>query len=132
MKKLWHNNKWFLFSASLAFVVVMWDIKYAEKNFKLDKYLVVVMMVQIHLSFIVLPYMGSSKFNKTMRGVFFIAALLPASLQISGEFLEKMKLAVKTDPTIPTLPVLDKELDKDIKRENHYRWKAHKAGDTEA
>lgn len=128
----WNEKKWFLFSASLAFVVVMWDIKYAEKNFELDKYLIVIMMFQIHLSFILLPYMGSNKFNKTMRGVFFIAAILPASLQISSEFLDKMKAEVRTMPIRPVEPILDKQLDKSISSARYYRWNAKEAEDNEA
>lgn len=125
MLDLIERNKWGLYSVSIAMVVMMLDIRYAEDNFEsVDTFLIVAMMIQIHIAFIVLPYMGSSNVNKFMIGVFFLAALLPASLQISSESLDKMEKAIRTEPTVPTAPLLDKGLDSDIKRAGYYLYQA--------
>lgn len=130
------EKRWFIFSLSLAGMVAMWDIKYAQKNFKGDSILIMVMMFQIHLSYILLPYFNNEvktdkfsfknifTFYKAMRTVFFIAALLPASLQINSQILDRMNAKVKTKPVLPAMPTLSTNIDKEIDREVFYKWQA--------
>jgi len=136
-----HYYKWTAFSLCIAGLIAAWDIKYAQKNFEIDKWLVIFMMILIHLSYIILPYLEEEKklkrkkikdnftFVKVMRATFFIAALLPASLQISGQFLTKMESDIRTKPEAPILPILDSQIDESIKRENYWLWVAEQNKD---
>jgi hypothetical protein len=138
-----HYYKWTIYSGLIAVLIAVFDIKYAQANFKIDYWLIIAMMLLIHLSYIILPYIDEKKpvkkgktrlkdkisFVKIMRTTFFIAALLPASLQISGQFLTKMESNIRTKPEEPVKPILDISIDESIKRENYYRWVAGQNND---
>lgn len=136
--QFWHETKYVLFSILLSSVVVTWDVIFVLDHFTANKFLAVVMMIAVELSYIVLPYMqdqepartGKKKskrklptFNQVMIVIFFVSSMTPAALQISGQFLGKMVNAVRVEPTKPEKPGQDENIDRDIQI---YRYRVYK------
>lgn len=128
-----YRSRYFIFCLSLSAVVVFWDILFSIDHFGVNKYLACLMMIQVELSYIFLPYMQEPEivdnkkkkkkgwfripsFNKVMVVVFFIASMTPAALQISSQLMIKILDSITTEPTIPKKPEKI-EIDRDIATE---------------
>jgi len=136
LKSFWHSSKYILFSIALSSTIVCWDIVFVFKHFPINKFLAVFMMAMVEISYITLPYMidysldnsqikwyKKITLNWIMRSVFFIASMTPAALGVTDMFLDKMINAIKTEPTIPTEPKKDANLEDSISYLKYKIWK---------
>lgn len=134
--QFYDRNKYLIGSICISITVIFWDCLFAIRHFEVNPYLAILMMIEVEVSYIILPYMqepepikkkSKSKWwrlpslNKVMFVIFFLASMTPAALQISDLLVEKMVNKVTTEPTIPIEPKkIDVEFD--IKKEEWNKY----------
>lgn len=133
--QFYERNKYLIGSICISITVIFWDCLFAIHHFEVNPYLAILMMIEVEVSYIILPYMQGPEpikkksksrwrlpsLNKVMFAIFFLASMTPAALQISDLLVEKMVNKVTTEPTIPIEPKkIDVEFD--IKKEEWNKY----------